>query len=252
MGKTKAVLSVVQAINNTKDETGTVSIDSVTNIDANVDSSKVIYDWGLLKDLTMKIDKLLDYAGGEDLVGDLNSAMGDSSNASGTFRYGNGPVTVTEDGNSKSTETTIYDFLSPQGKLASLYNAENVDNISSRIKSVSAPTVSNGKTTITFVIAQETATPNSSKTPVHEGLVEGFADAIDSMGDMDSSSYIKSGDTTVKAVINADGTLDSIDTVSPFEFKMGMAVNESLGSFDIKRIEMVLSGTASYKYTLSR
>ena len=254
MGKTKIVLAAIQAINNTKSETDTVTVNAVTQIDGSMDSSKVIYDGAILKDQEGSIDWLLSIAGGEDLAGDLNASMGDSNSTTGTFTGGSGTVRVTDaEGNTRNVHTTLFDLVTPQARNAYLYNANDVASISKKFSSVSAPVVKDGKTTISFTIAQETANSANPASPVHDGVVEGFSEAVSSMNELDSNSYIKTGATTVTAVINEDGTLDSLHSHSPFEFKMGMDVGGvKILTFTIKSITMILKGNADYNFTFTR
>ena len=186
---------------------------------------------------------------------EFETSLDESNNIKGTFSGGAGLLTVVDtDGKEKTVSASAFDLITPQGKRAYLYNANDVASISKRISSVSTPIVKDGKTTISFTIPKEKATPANPTTPVHDGFVEGFAEAVESMSEMDQSAYVSMGETTVTVVINEDGTLDSFKAKSPFEFKVSMDVGNveiPLGP-TIKSINMLLKGDADYSYTFTR
>ena len=257
IGKTKIVLAAVQAINNTKAETGRVTATSSTQIDGSMDKTTVSYTNLIGKkkegDLSFLMNIISSVAGGEDLD-DISESVGESSSASGTFLNGSGSVTVTSsDGSTKTGTSTLEKFITPQGRKAYLYNALDYANINSKIPTASI-SKSDGKTTINFTIAQETATASNPSTPVHDGIVEGFSEVVESMASMSDSAYVRTGATTVSVVINENGTLDSLNTNSPYEFKMSMDAGDvSIPLYGtIHTINMVLSGNANYGYTFTR
>ena len=90
---------------------------------------------------------------------------------------------------------------------------------------------------------------NLNEAPYHKGL----STTVASMGQITSVSVTNElttvGDTTITAVINADGTLDSYQVVSPYTMMMRSPVNGIVG---IDSFGMQINGSIATLYTFTR
>ena len=82
---------------------------------------------------------------------------------------------------------------------------------------------------------------------------KGFATTVASLGQFSTSNFENQltsvGDTTITAVINANGTLDSYQVSSPYTMKMKSPVKGITG---INSFGMQIKGNVSSVYTFSR
>ena len=90
---------------------------------------------------------------------------------------------------------------------------------------------------------------NSNEASYHKGL----ATTIASMGQYTSSNMTNEltsvGDTTITAIINANGTLESYQVVSPYSMRMRSPVNGIAG---IDSFGMLIGGNLTSVYTFKR
>lgn len=257
--KTVYALMLVQAINNTKNEEGTVKIDYSSLMKTNVDEmkakiGKVTID--NLKGLISLLEgsSLLDKEEKKELEA-LSNGMTDKTTVKGTFTNGSGIVneTVESNGETKNNPNAYYkidQLLSPSGIDAYLYNQHDVNSFDKRIKSISVKNGSNGSVTITMKIVKETANGKGSTSYVHDGLCEGLGDVISDNDEIVNSASV--GETTLTATINKNYTLDSLKIDMPIVTSSTMNLTDDSGSVGNLSMFMTTSSTTTTTYKFTR
>ncbi|MGN1418922.1 MAG: fibronectin type III domain-containing protein [Acutalibacteraceae bacterium] len=280
--KTAYTLMAVEALNNTKYETGKVKIRSVSEINASLSEStieingKSIDFSGLLsmfpslsEDLTESLNEK------DDTTITFNNAVGSTQATQTQYVYdADGSIVKDADGKyvtkevTKNVDVAINTFVTPNSRLASFYNSQDINNFGKKVSGISVST-SGSKTTVTIKLLSESTTSTTAadkRTPVHSGFMSGLSDDLDSFNDTGSSASltvggkieIKTGifskdtyeNTILTFVINADGTLDSYKVQSPLKLTMDASFDsEDSGTANM---HMIMSGLYNYNYTFTR
>lgn len=229
--KTLYTLKLVQAINNTKMEKSTVTSTMISDVETEIDKCTVKY--GILK--FDNLDAILKYFGGDssDITDDL------TEHTETTYTFTNGFSTTT---NENGYSVQLNSFLAPSNQNAYLYKDQDVNNFAKKISDVTY-SKSGSKETVQIKIKTETVTSKEGGTPVHDGLTQG-----NTSFDLDGAK-LKMGDTTIKAVINADGTLDSLVINSPFV--VDATLTTDFNGTDLI-MNVVTSGTYKTNYSFTR
>lgn len=229
--KTLYTLKLVQAINNTKMEKSVVTGTMVSDVETEIDKCSVKY--GILK--FNNLEDILKYFGGDssDITEDL------SEHTEVTYTFANGFSTTT---NENGYSVQLNSFIAPSNQSAYLYNDQDVSNFANKISDVTY-SKSGSTETIQIKIKSETVTSKEGGTPVHDGLTQG-----NTSFDLDGAK-LKMGDTTIKAVINANGTLDSLVINSPFV--VDATLTTDFNGTDLI-MNVVTSGEYKTNYTFTR
>ena len=240
------LLYLVDAINKTKHETGTVTVSANSAVSYKTDKF-FINDYS---DST--INAILSY------ISDKSGINKDTDDIKDIIFNGTeiSKETLTfENCIAKNTEgksVNLSKYIDPSNEEAAyLYNSTNPSAWKEGVKSLTVTSTANGGYKYVMVLHKEEygIETNISEAYYHNG----FATTVASMGQFTSTDLqneISSvGDTTITAVINANGTLDSYQVVSPYSMKMKQTVN---GFGIIKSFGMLVSGNLASVYTFSR
>lgn len=242
------ILYLVDAINKTKHEAGEVTVST---------GSVVAYE----------TEKLI-----------VNNTSFNGSNIDGLLRFINSLTGLNKDsddvkgltlsGKETSSETITFDNCigrSEQGKsvnlatyidpsdeeCAYLYGAEDPAAWKNGVKSISITPLNGGGNKVVMVLYKEEYGTDTNMSEAH--YHKGFATTIASLGQYSTgrieNQLTSVGDTTITAVINADGTLDSYQVSSPYTMKMKSPVNGLAG---ITSFGMQMKGTLTSAYTFKR
>lgn len=250
VSKTLYTLKLIQAINNTKADNSkmTVSLNSQTK--ANIDKITIKGKIGILpvNSEFKDIEGLLNFINtflpsgdkidASDLTGDLEENVVINGTAENNYlEY--------YDSNNIKKGVYLNEVIAPYGQMAYLYEAEKVDDISKKISNIDAKPGANGTQTITLTIAPETVTNGNGETKVHNGITQGLEGFDIGSGE----TKLTVGATTITAVINANGTLDSLVANSPYSISSSFDESNSDNSINIG---MQLSGTMTSNYKFVR
>lgn len=263
MSKTKAILTVIQAINNSKNEKTAVTIEGRRDTVGKVNKSKVEFERKKLiggwESGSMDLDPFLKLFGDKDMFKEITEELNETQNFSIKFDNGRGSGTIIEDGVKIETSgMDINALITPENRTAYLYDAANINAIDSKISNINITENADGTKKITFKILKETAYKSNPECPVHAGIYDSMAKSLELMEESGPKSRIENGSTTVSAIINIDGTLDSLDISSKYVFIMSMGMEDDgegvLGNDDSRyrniTINLDMSGTsvASYQF----
>ena len=242
------LLYLVEAINKTKHEANTVTVESASVVSYNTDKI-YINTLGIDGD---DIETVLNTV--NSLVPDLNKDKNDLKGISlgGTEKTSE---VLTFDGciarDDKGKTINLARYVDPSDEeFAYLYEGDNPTAWRNGIKSVSVTPVSGGG--YKFVITLYEETYGTETNTDHAYYHNGFATTVASLGQFatgDTENQLTSvGDTTITAVVNKDGKLDSYQVSSPFSMKMKSPVKgiPAINSFGMKIIGTVSS---AYKFT---
>ena len=224
--KTIYTLKAIQAINNTKND---MTIRKFYREDT-VEPEVTDYN-------------LLGFFGKEDLENELREHEVYEGTVNGKF-FANAKTTNKISGETVNLNGySVKNYIQPTYTLAYLHNAIDVNSIDSRIRSVNYSKAANGVETITVVIAQENVAGDNAA-PVHKGMVGDYsglsgADGIDKID-------VKVGDSTITAVINANGTLNSLSIYDPSTIYMETKITA------ITTVKLGVKCHSSSNYTFTR
>lgn len=275
--KKALTLKVMQALNNSKKENSEqpVKVTSLEKTDAEVKDGRIKF--GLLN---LSLEEALKRFGLEEELDSLTADLKEETKYECTFTYGYGTyekdVTVyvkdqdgnyvlDENGNRKTQVVTRkfgatpLTFISPKNKYVALPDENNLTAIGNAISSVTY-SQANGKETVVLTLSPETvATSNTTTSPYHDCFVDNVMEALGDSGDtgtitakLGNSVSVNNQNiaaTTVKAIINENGTLDSYEVVVPFKLHMDASVSE--GS-DFLSLSMDIDVYASTSYVFER
>lgn len=253
-------LRLLQAINNTKYEKGTVTADMSSKLNANISGIKIKYKLaGKEREKTFNnIDGLLSFMKimdpTIDIEDDLTNSLGENSNIKGAV-FTNGRSTYTKEytdsegkQQTKTVTSTLNNFISPSGKEAYLYDRDNNASFGKGINSVS---VSKSGSTDTIVVKLNEESRNTKDSAVfHPGFIDSLTDSLSDLSSVGegASATASVGPTTLTGKVNAAGTLDSLVVSSDFSLTMGINV----GSDIVTSMAFVIKGTVITNYTFKR
>ena len=246
------LLYLIEAINKTKHQTSTVTVDSASVVSYNTDK---IYIGTNSKEYEVDgddIETVLDIV--NSFVPDLNKDKDDLKGISlgGTEKT---QETLTFDNciarNDKGKTINLARYVDPSDEeFAYLFESDNPTAWKKGIKSVNVAPVTGGG--YKFVVTLYEESYGSETNTDHADYHNGFATTVASLGQFatgDTENQLTTvGETTITAVVNAKGTLDSYLVESPFSMKMKSPVNglPAITSFGMKIIGTVAS---AYKFT---
>lgn len=246
------LLYFIEAINKTKHDPNTVTVET---------NSAVAYETDKIYLGTENRDYAID---GDDietvltivnsLVPGLNKDKDDLKDVSLAGRE-TSKETLTFDNciarNNKGKTINLARYVDPSDEeFAYLHEGDNPKAWKNGIKSVTVTPIVGGGYKYVVTLYEESY---GSETNTDQALYHnGFATTIASLGKFTSgdteNQLTTVGDTTITAVINADGTLDSYLVASPFSMKMMSPVKNirAINSFGMKIVGTVAS---AYKFT---
>ncbi len=242
------LLYLIEAINKTKHETNTVTVDSASVVSYDTDKiyiNKLAIDGDDIETVLNTVNSL---------VPDLNKDKDDLKGISlgGTEKT---QETLTFDNciarNSQGKSINLARYVDPSDEeYAYLHESDNPTAWKDGIKSVMVSPTTNGGYKFVVTLYEESY---GSETNVQQASYHnGFATTVASLGQFatgDTENQLTTvGDTTITAVVNAEGTLDSYQVSSPFSMKMKSPVNviPAINSFGMKIIGTLSS---AYKFT---
>ncbi len=245
-------LRLIQAINNTKYEKGTVTADTSSKLNAKIDKIRVKPVIGFEIKFN-NIDELIDKFGDGDtsLKDDLTNSLGENSFVKGAV-FSNGQSTYTKhytdsEGNmqEKSVTSSLNNFISPSGCEAYLYDRDNNASFGKGIKSVS---VSKSGSAEKITVNLNTTKDAEAFYP---GLMDNFITSLakPSTSNDDGTVSTSISNITIEGTVNSKGTLDSLKITSGFNLTMSMNVKDSLA---ISSLSVDVSGTVTTDYTFKR
>ena len=228
-------LMLLQAVNNTRYETGVVNVTAKSHM--KVDPTD--YD----------VKALLFFTIPDSFIKDVLDESRETQDVTSTCRYeyGSGRATIVDVSNGVTTNSTRSSLLQtaivPNSGLSYLYDQHNLNSFNNGIQAVTATANADGSTTVKVTLKKESFDRNSSA-KYHPGFTESFASSQSELADL--GDYQASvGATTITAKINKNYTLDALDVISPFT----ISAKASESGITIK---LVLEGTSDYHYTFTR
>ena len=240
------ILHLVEAINKTKHETGTVTVASGSSVSYNTDKF-YINDKGsnTLQALLAIYNGYTGFGKDTNDVKDLLFSGTETSKETLTF----------ENCIAKNTEgksVNLAKYIEPSDEeFAYLYGSTDPLAWKEGVKSLSVTPVAGGGYKYVMVLYKEEygLETNVSDARYHKG----FATTIASMGQLNSINFNNElssvGETTITALVNADGTLDAYQVVSPYSMKMTTPIS---GFYGINSFGMLISGSLASIYTFTR
>ncbi len=223
------LLYFVASMNRTKKETGKVTLQAKSEINYKLD--KVIIG-----------DKAYDTDGISALIGiiDPDMKMEETQVTDKEITFSGG----------YSSETGLYltSFMEPsEANKAYLYDSNNPAAWKNGIKSFKFTKNANGTYTVNITLKKESYGTETKKTEAyyHPGFVTTVANLGMGTDDTMYNQLTTVGDTTITAVINAKGTLDSFVVKSPYTLKMG-------ADAEGKSFSMGMTGYTNIDYTFTR
>ncbi len=242
------LLYLVEAINKTKHETDTVTVNAASVVNYNTDKFYVNNSSFSGKDIEGLIEFINLLSGvdrGSDELGDISLSGKETSDETLTFTDA---IAKNKDGKYIS----LARYIDPSDEeYAYLYGSEDPSAWKDGVKSVTVTPITGGGYQYTVELYEETFGNETNVTDAfyHPGLVTTIA----SLGYFSSEGLENQlttvGDTTITAVINADGTLDSYKVSSPYSMKMKAPVEGIAG---ITSFGMQISGKVTSGYTFTR
>ena len=242
------LLYLVEAINKTKHETNTVTVDSASVVSYDTDKiyiNKLAIDGDDIETVLATVNSLVPTLNKDkdDLKG---ISLGGTEKTQETLTFDNCIAR-----NSQGKSINLARYVDPSDEeYAYLYESDNPSAWRNGIKSVTVTPTTNGGYKFVVTLYEESY---GSETNVQQAFYHnGFATTIASLGQFttgDTENQLTTvGDTTITAVVNANGTLDSYQVSSPFSMKMKSPVTglPAINSFGMKIIGTVAS---AYKFT---
>ena len=242
------LLYLVEAINKTKHETGTVTVSASSAVTYNTEKffvNNTSFSGSNVQGLLTFINTLTGFNKDSGDVKDITFSGTETSKETLTF----------EDCIAKNTEgksVNLAKYIDPSDEdSAYLYASNDPAAWKDGVKSLSVAPTSNGGYKYVMVLYKE---EYGSETNVNQAYYHnGFATTIASFNVLSSTELDNQltsvGDTTITAVINADGTLESYQVSSPYSMKVKSPVNGIMG---INSFGMQISGNVSSLYTFKR
>lgn len=242
------LLYLVDAINKTKHETGTVTVSSSSAVTYNTDKffvNNTSFNGTNIQGLLTFINTLTGFNKDSGDVKDINFSGTETSKETLTF----------EDCIAKNTEgksVNLSKYIDPSDtESAYLYASNDPAAWKEGVKSLTVAPTANGGYKFIMVLYKE---EYGSETNINQAYYHnGFATTIASFNVLSSTELDNQltsvGDTTITAVINADGTLESYQVSSPYSMKVKSPVKGIMG---INSFGMQISGNVSSLYTFKR
>ena len=242
------LLYLVEAINKTKHETGTVTVSTSSAVAYNTDKffvNNTSFSGSNVQGLLTFINSLSGFNKDSSDVKDITFSGLETSKETLTF-----DECIAKNTDGKSVNLAKYIEPSDE-EFAYLYASNDPAAWKDGVKSLSVAPTANGGYKFTMVLYKE---EYGSETNVSQAFYHnGFATTVASFGSISSTDLENQltsvGDTTITAVINADGTLDSYQVSSPYSMKVKAPVNGIMG---INSFGMQVSGNVSSLYTFTR
>lgn len=242
------LLYLVESINKTKHETNTVTVNATSVVDYNTDKffiNSTSISGKNVAGLIELVNKLSGVDRDTDELNDIALSGKETSDETLTFTD-----SVAKNADGKNIKLSQYIDPSDE-EYAYLYGSENPSAWKEGVKSVTVTTLPTGGYKYTVELYEESFGSDTNVTSAfyHPGLVTTIA----SLGYFTRSGLENQltsvGDTTITAIINADGTLDSYQVSSPYSMKVKSPVEGIMG---ITSFGMKISGSVSSAYTFTR
>ena len=216
------VLMLAQAVNNTRYETGTLTMNAETELKSSAT-----------------------------MLGETAEDK-ETSTTTCTFNNASGEATHTvtkSDGTKTTTKYTLWQYyaITPNAGTTYLYDQHNLASFQKGVKSVTATPNADGSTTVTVVLGKESFDA-SKKATYHPGFLDSIADNGDQIAQYGNKAKISNasiGETTITAKINKNYTLDSYEIMNPFTMDVTVTL-----AFIPHTAPMVSS--SHFKYTFTR
>ncbi len=242
------LLYLVESINKTKHEAGTVTVNAKSTVNYTTEKFFVNNTTISGKDIEGLIELINLLTSTDKDKNELDDiALNGKEITDETLTFTD-LIAKNEDGKYVS----LARYIDPsEEEYAYLYASENPSAWKDGVKSVTVTPLSNGGYKFTVELYEETFgnETNVSNAFYHPGFVTTIA-SLGYFSDGDLENQLTTvGDTTIMAVINADGTLDSYQVTSPYSMKMKTGVD---GVSGIKSFGMQIKGTVSSGYTFTR
>lgn len=242
------ILYLVNAINKTKHETGEVTVASGSVVQ--YDTEKFIvnntsFNGNNIEGVLRFINSLAGLNKDSDDVKGLTLSGKETSSETITFENCIGK-------NEQGKSVNLARYIDPSDEeCAYLYDAEDPTAWKDGVKSISiTPTAAGGNKVVMVLYKEEYGTDTNS---IEAHYHKGFATTVASLGQFSTGNIENElttvGDTTITAIINADGTLDSYQVVSPYMMKMKSPVKGIVG---INSFGMQIKGNLTSAYTFTR
>ncbi len=242
------LLYLVEAINKTKHETDTVAVRATSVVNYNTDKffvNNTTFSGKDLEGLIEFINLLSGVDRGSDELEGISLSGKETSDETLTFTDA---IAKNKDGKYIS----LARYIDPSDEeYAYLYGSEDPSAWKDGVKSVTVTPITGGGYQYTVELYEETFgnETNVADAFYHPGLVTTIASLGYFSEDGLENQLTTVGDTTITAVINADGTLDSYKVSSPYSMRMKSPVE---GISGIKSFGMEISGKVSSSYTFTR
>ncbi len=187
------VLMLAQAVNNTRYETGKLTMNAETELKSSAT-----------------------------MLGETAEDK-ETSTTTCTFNNASGEATHTvtkSDGTKTTTKYTLWQYyaITPNAGTTYLYDQHNLASFQKGVKSVTATPNADGTTTVVIVLGKESFDA-SKKAIYHPGFLDSIADNGDQIAQYGNKAKISNasiGETTITAKINKNYTLDSYEIMNPF------------------------------------
>ncbi len=242
------ILYLVDAINKTKHETNEVTVSSGSVVAYDTEKffvNNTSFNGNNIEGLLRFINSLSGLNKDSDDVKGLILSGKETSSETITFENCIGK-------NEQGKSVNLARYIDPSDEdCAYLYGAENPAAWKDGIKSITITPVSGGGYKIVMVLYKEEYGTETNLTEAH--YHKGFATTIASLGQFSTGNIENQlttvGDTTITAVINAQGTLDSYQVSSPYTMKIKSPVSGIAG---ITSFGMQIKGNLTSAYTFKR
>lgn len=216
-------LMLAQAVNNTRMETGNVKLTATTEQKATASALGTGEDTHTVKTITCN------YKGGT----------------------GTATVTTKEDGKADVTSTAfsmLSTIIVPSDGTTYLYDQHNLSTFEKYVSDVSV-SQSGGKTVVTMRIKPETVTL-SKELVYHHGLVGSAVTSDNLQSFQTQGTNIQNisatvGESTIKATINGNYTIDKLEISNPYTMSMSMTIL-------LQKTEVTVNTDLTYSYIFTR
>ncbi len=242
------LLYLVESINKTKHETDAVTVNAKSVVNYSTDKFFVNNSSFSGKDVEGLLEFINLLSGVDrdsDELKDISLSGKETSDETLTFTDA---IAKNNDGKYVS----LARYIDPSDEeYAYLYGSEDPSAWKDGVKSVAVTPITGGGYQYTVELYEETfgEETNVADAFYHPGLVTSIASLGYFSNDGLENQLTTVGDTTITAVINADGTLDSYQVSSPYSMKMKAPVEGIVG---ITSFGMQISGSVSSAYTFTR
>lgn len=245
---TSQILYLVDAINKTKHETSEVTVSSGSVVAYNTEKffvNNTSFNGNNIEGLLRFINSIAGLNKDSDDVKGLTLSGQETSSETITFENCIGK-------NEQGKSVNLARYIDPSDEdLAYLYGAEDPAAWKDGVKSISITPVAGGGYKVVMVLYKEEYGTETNLDEAH--YHKGFATTIASLGQFSTGNLENElttvGDTTITAVINSNGTLDSYQVASPYTMKMKSPVNGIAG---ITSFGMQIKGNLTSAYIFKR